>query len=322
MELRELQFFVVSVDAGSLSQAAQILYTTQPHVSKTIKKLERTLGYQLLERSKKGVELTKEGEKVYDQARKMLSSMEEIQRIQMETQESTIRIASMPSSLLSEEFATFLAEHPKLHAVCYEETLEKIIHHICHRQVEVGFVFISKMQRQAFERMIQKRKMTFTPLKEKDMALYVGPNHPYYEKEYVTKEELRNLRYVQHEEDQISLLHTSGHLQEDLIDSRDFQQIVTVNSSSLMQELLKKDGSCQSQLQSAEGKRKGQPDPYDPDPKKPYKSLLRISASGRLRIACSHGGVFEAGRRKTEIIDKKTRKTLSFLYKVIIENLS
>ena len=93
--------------------------------------------------------------------------MEEIQRIQMETQESTIRIASMPSSLLSEEFATFLAEHPKLHAVCYEETLEKIIHHICHRQVEVGFVFISKMQRQAFERMIQKRKMTFTPLKEK-----------------------------------------------------------------------------------------------------------------------------------------------------------
>ena len=73
MELRELQFFVVSVDAGSLSQAAQILYTTQPHVSKTIKKLERTLGYQLLERSKKGVELTKEGEKVYDQARKMFS---------------------------------------------------------------------------------------------------------------------------------------------------------------------------------------------------------------------------------------------------------
>ena len=45
---------------------------------------------------------------ISDQARKMLSSMEEIQRIQMETQESTIRIASMPSSLLSEEFATFL----------------------------------------------------------------------------------------------------------------------------------------------------------------------------------------------------------------------
>ena len=126
MELRELQFFVVSVDAGSLSRAAQILYTTQPHVSKTIKKLERTLGYQLLERSKKGVELTKEGEKVYDQARKMLSSMEEIQRIHTETQESTIRIASMPSSLLSEEFATFLAEHPELRAVYYEEALESI----------------------------------------------------------------------------------------------------------------------------------------------------------------------------------------------------
>lgn len=63
MELRELQFFVVSVDAGSLSQAAQILYTTQPHVSKTIKKLERTLGYQLLERSKKVWNLPKREKK-------------------------------------------------------------------------------------------------------------------------------------------------------------------------------------------------------------------------------------------------------------------
>ncbi len=131
-------------------------------------------------------------------------------------------------------------------------------------------------------------------------------------REYVTKEELRNLRYVQHEEDQISLLHTSGHLQEDLIDSRDFQQIVYGKQQLTDAGTFKKDGSCQSQLQSAEGKRKGQPDPYDPDPKKPYKSLLRISASGRLRIACSHGGVFEAGRRKTEIIDKKTRKLCRF----------
>ncbi len=150
MELRELQFFVVSVDAGVLSQAAQILYTTQPHVSKTIKKLERTLGYQLLERSKRGVELTKEGEKVYDQARKMLSSRKKSREFRWRRRRVRSVYASMPSSLLSEEFATFLAEHPKLHAVCYEETLEKIIHHICHRQVEVGFVFISKMQRQAF----------------------------------------------------------------------------------------------------------------------------------------------------------------------------
>ncbi len=128
--------------------------------------------------AKKVWNLPKREKKVYDQARKMLSSMEEIQRIQMETQESTIRIASMPSSLLSEEFATFLAEHPKLHAVCYEETLEKMVHHICHRQVEVGFVFISKMQRQAFERMIQKRKNDVHTVKRKRYGTVCGTEPP------------------------------------------------------------------------------------------------------------------------------------------------
>ena len=63
MELRELQFFVVSVDAGSLSRAAQILYTTQPHVSKTIKKLERTLGISFSSEVKKVWSLRKREKK-------------------------------------------------------------------------------------------------------------------------------------------------------------------------------------------------------------------------------------------------------------------
>ena len=44
MELKWLEYFVVSVDAGSLSKAAEILYTTQPNVSKIIKELEDSLG--------------------------------------------------------------------------------------------------------------------------------------------------------------------------------------------------------------------------------------------------------------------------------------
>ena len=33
MEMKQLQYFVVSVDTGSISKAAEMLYTTQPHVS-------------------------------------------------------------------------------------------------------------------------------------------------------------------------------------------------------------------------------------------------------------------------------------------------
>ena len=48
MQLKQLQFFVVSVDMGSFKAAAETLYTSQPHISKTVKTLEENLGFQNL----------------------------------------------------------------------------------------------------------------------------------------------------------------------------------------------------------------------------------------------------------------------------------
>ena len=50
MDLKQLQYFVVSVESGSFKKAAEMLYTTQPHISKSIKNLETELNVQLLER--------------------------------------------------------------------------------------------------------------------------------------------------------------------------------------------------------------------------------------------------------------------------------
>ena len=43
MDLKQLQYFVVSVESGSFKKAAEMLYTTQPHISKSIKNLETEL---------------------------------------------------------------------------------------------------------------------------------------------------------------------------------------------------------------------------------------------------------------------------------------
>ena len=49
MQLKQLQFFVVSVDMGSFKAASEVLYTSQPHISKTIKALEEELDFPLFE---------------------------------------------------------------------------------------------------------------------------------------------------------------------------------------------------------------------------------------------------------------------------------
>ena len=64
MDLKQLQYFVVSVDSGSFKKTAELLYTSQPHVSKIIKSLETELQTELLVRKARGVEMTEAGRKV------------------------------------------------------------------------------------------------------------------------------------------------------------------------------------------------------------------------------------------------------------------
>ena len=47
MDLKQLQYFVVCAQTGSFSDAAKVLYSTQPSVSKVVKALEDALGMQL-----------------------------------------------------------------------------------------------------------------------------------------------------------------------------------------------------------------------------------------------------------------------------------
>lgn len=54
---------------GNLSQAAKLLLNNQPNMTRTVKRLEGELGCPLFLRSKKGMKLTPEGERLYEHIR-------------------------------------------------------------------------------------------------------------------------------------------------------------------------------------------------------------------------------------------------------------
>lgn len=81
MEIRQLQYFVESARRKSFSQAARSLYTTQPNISKSIRKLEAELQIELFLRGNVGVELTPEGQIVYEHAKMILDNMEQMETL-------------------------------------------------------------------------------------------------------------------------------------------------------------------------------------------------------------------------------------------------
>jgi DNA-binding transcriptional LysR family regulator len=62
LNLRDLQTLMAVAETGGIGKAADRLNYSQPAVSKAIAKLERTVGKRLLERGRKGIELTPYGD--------------------------------------------------------------------------------------------------------------------------------------------------------------------------------------------------------------------------------------------------------------------
>src|SRR5262245_27885834 len=77
-DLNELRAFCVAADLGTLGRAAVRLHVSQPSLSKRLAALEAKVGARLLERSPRGVTLTPAGRRLYQHARSLLETADEV----------------------------------------------------------------------------------------------------------------------------------------------------------------------------------------------------------------------------------------------------
>lgn len=68
--------FYTVANTGNISKAAAELYISQPAISKSIRKLEQSLNVTLFSRNSRGVQLTEEGEVLYDYVQRAFYSLQ------------------------------------------------------------------------------------------------------------------------------------------------------------------------------------------------------------------------------------------------------
>jgi DNA-binding transcriptional LysR family regulator len=114
MQLKDLQWFRTAVELGNLHSAAEAIGVTQPALSKSIQRLETSLGVRLLERTPRGVAPTSIGMALHARAQ-LLGQMVDDTRHQihdMKTgQSGELRIGTVPAiveSVMSPVLASFL----------------------------------------------------------------------------------------------------------------------------------------------------------------------------------------------------------------------
>ena len=240
MDLKQLQYLVTCAQAGSFSDAAKILYSTQSSVSKVIKALEDNLGMQLFERLPRGIRLTVQGQKVYHYACRITNEIEVLENMSANGMTKWIRISMNPSSWFADLFVDFYNEtyeknhHFQLTTAGVRSVMERVRDYMD----DIGFVYILSQQKENFLHELAKNKLQFVSLYETDVILYPGRQTELYdfERERVDLEELEGLRFIQNYQDEFFDI---GAAREDAFQWKDLDISVLTNSDYIMERMLK-----------------------------------------------------------------------------------
>ena len=240
MDLKQLQYLVTCAQAGSFSDAAKILYSTQSSVSKVIKALEDNLGMQLFERLPRGIRLTVQGQKVYHYACRIINEVEVLENMSANGMTKWIRISMNPSSWFADQFVDFYNEtyEKNYHFQLTTAGVRSVMERVRDYMDDIGFVYILSQQKENFLHELAKNKLQFASLYETDVILYPGKQTELYdsEKETVNLGELEGVRFIQNYQDEFFDI---GSVNEEAFQWKDLDISVLTNSDYIMERMLK-----------------------------------------------------------------------------------
>lgn len=137
MNLEWLKSYIVIVEEKSITKAAEKLNVSQPALSKQLKNLESEYNVLLLNRTTKGIEVTKAGYHLYDRAKNLV---EQSNLIKLELQEMNefykITIGCLPS-IATSYLPNFNSEN---HCVFIQNYSKALIHSVESNQVNISLI--------------------------------------------------------------------------------------------------------------------------------------------------------------------------------------
>lgn len=245
MELKQLEYFMVTCEKGSFNKAAECLYTTQPNVSKVISSLEKELGRELFERTGKGIRITPYGETVQEYAQNILHNAGLIVSMADHNHGKKFSLATYPSNMISRLLTDFYKEKGQEYVIEHQEgSVEEISTMVSQEIAELGIVYVAQKQLQSFQHILSHKKLKFEPMDVKEACVYIGPQHPLYHETGIDFKDLSKLTFVRGVRDFFSMEHHLNHVSLGAIRTEQLHYGAYTNSDHLTMNLLMHTDMC------------------------------------------------------------------------------
>lgn len=172
MEIEQIKAFLMVVEQGNITKAAERLYTTQSAISKKICALEEEFKIQLFYRGKgyRNVVLTPSGEQFLILCRKWQNLKKEADSLSLKNNQSYLSIGAIEllnSFTFVDFYNNLLNNNPDFYMNIHTHHSSEIYHLVADHYVDLGYVYNKQIH----------NELIIRPLFEEKMILVCGENN-------------------------------------------------------------------------------------------------------------------------------------------------
>ncbi len=195
ISIRQLRYFIATVETGQLSMAAKKLHVAQSTVTNAVLQLEQSLGVALFERHPQGVVLTAEGYNFYHRAKRIHEELEaainepHFQRHQLQ---GSIRVGASYAVLgyfLPPLLARFRQHYPDIDLDLRDMERPAIEAGVESGELELGVMLLSNS--------LERGRFAHHVLLRSRRQLWTSAHHPLSEQPHATLQDIAAYPYIQ-----------------------------------------------------------------------------------------------------------------------------
>lgn len=197
MNLQLLEYAVEVEKTGSITQAAENLYMNQPHLSRSIRELEKEMGIQIFSRTSRGIIPTAIGEEFLMYARDVLAKMDDLKKLKekSEQEKQSLLCSSVRAGYIQEAFVRFAGEIAgEENFVCHlEETdTRTVLNHIAEKKSRIGIVRYPEVYAAYYQKLFREKDMEHLEMMSFPLCVCLAEDHPLAKTEKLTYLDLMN----------------------------------------------------------------------------------------------------------------------------------
>jgi DNA-binding transcriptional LysR family regulator len=193
--LQQLRILKAIATEKNFTKAAEILYLSQPSLSKQIKTLEQNLNITLINRENNKISLTENGKVFLQYAERILALCEESCRALIDLKNGDRGNLTVGASqtigtyLMPRVLALFAQNYPQIDLKVQVNSTRLIANNVLNREIDIAVVGGEIPQE-------LKKNLTIKHLVEDELSLIISKSHPFAKKRKIKKENLYYLNFI------------------------------------------------------------------------------------------------------------------------------